>query len=95
MATKSSSGTVASQMKTQKLFTKLAEVAKYVNLDVSTILQEKLNGQVLNVLRSRLIAGVSLVLRAPEIRQSKGLFRNCQEISRLLKEEDGQLLCDG
>ena len=31
--------------------------------------------------------------KSPEIQQSKGLLRHCQEYNRLLIEEEGQLLC--
>ena len=31
--------------------------------------------------------------KSPEIQQSKGLLRYCQEFNRLLIEEEGQLLC--
>ena len=89
----SSSGTFGSHLITQNFFTKPAEVAKVENLDVSTILQEKFNDPVLSIVRSRLRAGVSLEPRAPEIRQSKGLFRHCHELYRLFIEEHGQLLC--
>ena len=89
----SSSGTVASQLKIQKLFTKPAEVAEVLHLDVCTILLEKLKDPVLSAVRSRLRAGFSLDTRAPEIRQSKGLIRHCQEIYRLFIEEHRQFLC--
>ena len=76
------------------MFTKLAQVARVVDFDVSTILQEKLKDPVLSVLPSRLSVGVSLDPGAPEIRQSKGLFRHCQELYRLFIEEHGQRLCN-
>ena len=47
----------------------------------------------LSVVRSWVDGGISPDLRASEIRQSKGLLRYCQELARLLIEENGQLLC--
>ena len=32
-------------------------------------------------------------MKSPDIQQSKGLLRHCQEFDRLLIEEEGQLLC--
>ena len=71
------------------MITKLDDVAKVVDLDVPTILQEQLKDPVLSFVRS----WIERDLRAPEIRQSKGLLRYGQELDRLLIEEHGQLLC--
>ena len=75
------------------MITKLEDVAKIVNLDVPTILQEQLKDLVISIVRSWIERNLSPDLRAPEIRQSKGLLRYGQELDRLLKEEHGQLLC--
>ena len=75
------------------MITKLDDVAKAVDLDVPTILQEQLKDPVLSVVRSWVERNTSPDLRAPEIRQSKGLLRYGQELDRLLIEEHGQLLC--
>ena len=75
------------------MITKLDDVAKVVDLDVPTILQEQLKDPVLSFVRSWIERNTSPDLRAPEIRQSKGLLRYGQELDRLLIEEHGQLLC--
>ena len=75
------------------MITKLDDVAKVVDLDVPTILQEQLEDPVLSIVRSWMERNTSPDLRAPEIRQSKGLLRYGQELDRLLIEENGQLLC--
>ena len=80
-------------MKTQDLITKLDDVAKVVDLDVPTILQEQLKDPVLSIVRTWIEGNVSPDLRVPEIRQSIGLLRYGQELDRLLIEEHGQLLC--
>ena len=90
---KTLSATAAPQLKTQDLITKLDDVAKVVDLDVPTILQEQLKDPVLSIVRSWIEGNLSLDLRAPEIQQSKGLLRYGQELDRLLIEEHGQLLC--
>ena len=90
---KTLSATAAPHLKTQDLITKLNDVAKVLNLDVPTILQEQLRDPVLSIVRSWIQGNLSPDLRAPEIRQSKGLLRYGQELDRLLMEEHGQLLC--
>ena len=80
-------------MRTQDLITKLDDVAKIVDLDVPTILQEQLKDPVLSIVRSWIEKNLSLDLRAPEIRQSKDLLRYGQEQDRLLIEKHKQLLC--
>ena len=80
-------------MRTQDLVTKLDDVAKVVDIDVPTILQEQLKDPVLSIVRSWIDGNLSLDLRAPEIGQSKGLLRYGQELDRLLIEEHGQPLC--
>ena len=75
------------------MITKLDDVAKVVDLDVPTILQEQLKDPVLSNVRSWIEGNLSPDLRAPEIRQSKNLPRYGHELDRLLIEEHGQLLC--
>ena len=87
------SATANPHLRTQDLITKLDDVAKIVNLDVPTILQEQLKDPVLSIVRSWIEETHSPDLRAPDIRQSKGLLRYGQELDRLLIEEQGQLLC--
>ena len=91
--TKTLSAAAAPHLRTHDLITKLDDVAKIVDLEVPTILQEQLEDPVLNIVRSWIERNTSPDLRAPEIRQSKGLLRHGQELDRLLIEEHGQLLC--
>ena len=72
---------------------KLDDVAKTVDLGVSTILAEQNKNPVPGTVRSWIRKAISPEAKSPEIHQSKGLFRNCQEFDRLLIEEEGQLLC--
>ena len=87
------SAAAAPHLRTQDLITKLDDVAKIVDLDVATILQEELKDPVLSIVCSWIEGNLSPELRAPEIRQPKGLLRYSQELYRLLIEEHGQLLC--
>ena len=93
LAKKTLSATTAPHLRTQDLITKLDDVAKVVDLDVPTIIQEQLKDPVLTIVRSWIDGNLSPDLRAPEIRQSKSLLRYGQELDRLLIEEHGQLLC--
>ena len=87
------STTAAPHLRTQDLITKLDNVAKVVDFDVPTILQEQLKDPVVSIVRSWIEESVSPDPSAPEIRQFNGLLRYGQELDRLLKEEYGQLLC--
>ena len=58
----------------------------------TTLLQELLKVPVLSIVRSWIERNLSPDLRAPGIRQSKGLLRYSQELDRLLIEEHEQLL---
>ena len=80
-------------MDTEYLTTRLDDVAKTVNLDVSTILNEKIRDPVLGTVRSWLRKGILPEAKSPETQKSKGLLRYCHEFDRLLIEEEGQLLC--
>ena len=93
LARKTLSAAAAPHLITQVLITKLDDVAKVVDLDVPTKLQEQLKDLMLSIVRSLIDESLSPGLRAPEIRQSKGLLRYGQELDRLLIEEHGQLLC--
>ena len=83
----------AQHLDTKSLIAKLDEVAKTVDLDVSTILAEQVKDPVLGTVRSWIRNGISSEPKTPEIQQSKGLLRYCHEFDRLLIEEEGQLLC--
>ena len=87
------SATEAPHLDTKSLIAKLDDVAKATDLDVSTILAEQIKDPVLGTVRSWIRKGISPEPEAPEINESKGLFRYCQEFDRLLIEEEGQLLC--
>ena len=83
----------APHLDTKSLIAKLDEVAKTVDLDVCTILAEQIKDPVLGTVRSWIPKGMLPEPKTPEIQQSKGLLRYCQEFDRLLIEEEGQLLC--
>ena len=83
----------APHLDTKSLIAKLDDVAKTVDLDVSTILAEQIKDPVLGTVRSWIRKGISPEPKTPETQQSKGLQRYCQEFDRLLIEEEGQLLC--
>ena len=83
----------APHLDTKSLIAKLDDVAKTVDLDVSTILAEQIKDPVLGTVRSWIRKGISPEAKSPDIQQSKGLLRYCQEFDRLLIEEEGQLLC--
>ena len=83
----------APHLYTKGLVQKLDEVAKTVDLDVSTILEEQMKEPVLGTVRSWIRKNTSPDVKSPEIQQSKGLLRYCQEFDRLLIADEGQLLC--
>ena len=83
----------APHLDTKSLFAKLDDVAKTVDLGVSTILAEQNKDPVLGTVRSWLRKGILLEAKLPDIQESKGFLRYCQEFDRLLLEEEGQLLC--
>ena len=83
----------APHLNTKALIQKLDEVAKTVDLDVSTILAEQMKDPVLRTVRSWIRENTPLVPKSPEVQQSKGLLRYCQDFNRLLVEDEGQLLC--
>ena len=91
---KTLSTTAVPHLRTQDLITELDDVAKFVDLDVSTLLQEKLKDPILSIVCSWIEGSTSLDLRAPEIPQCKTLLRYDPELERLLIEEHGQLLCN-
>ena len=85
--------TEAAHLDTKALITKLDEVAKNVDLDVSTILTEQIKDPVLGTVRSWIRKRITLDSKSPEVQQSKGPFRYCREFDRLFIEMEGQLLC--
>ena len=93
LAKKTLTTTEAPHLDTKSLIAKLDDVAKTVDLDVSTILAEPIKDPVLGTVRSWLRKGFSPEANSPGVQQSKGLLRCCQEFDRLLIEEEGQLLC--
>ena len=60
---------------------------------MSTILAEQIKDPVLGTVRSWLRKGISTEAKSPDIEQSKGLLRFCQEFNRPLIDKEGQLLC--
>ena len=93
LAKKPLTATEAPHLDTKSLIAKLDEIAKTIDLDVSTILAAQIKDPVLGTVRSSIRNGTSPEPKIPEIQQSKGLLRYCQEFDRLLIEEEGQLLC--
>ena len=93
LAKKPLTATEAPHLDTMALIAKLDEVAETIDLDVSTILAEQIKYPVLGTVRSWIRRETSSEPKDPEIQQSKGLLRYCQEFDRLLIEEEGQLLC--
>ena len=83
----------APHMDTKALPQKLDELAKTVDLDVSTVLEERMKDPVLGTVRSWIRRNTPPDTKLPEIQQSKGLLRYCQGFNRLVIEEEGQLLC--
>ena len=83
----------APHLDNKSLITKLDEVAKTIDLDVSTNVAEQTKDPILGTVKSWIRKGTSPEPKSPEIQQSKGLLRYCQESDRLLIEEEGQLLC--
>ena len=75
----------------KSLIAKLDDVAKTIDLDVSTILAEQYKDPVLGTVRSGIRKGTSPETKSPEIQESKGSLRYCQEFDRLLIQEKGQL----
>ena len=67
LAKKTLSAAAAPHLRTQDLITKLDNVAKVVDLDVPTILQEQLKDPVLSILRSWIETNTTRDLKAPEI----------------------------
>ena len=82
----------APHLDTKALIQKLDAVAKTVDLDASTILEEQMKDPVLGIVRSWIRKNTPPDIKSPEIQQSKGLLRYCQEFNRLLIEER-QLVC--
>ena len=93
LAKKPPKETEAPHLDTKSLIAKLDDVAKTVDLDVSTILAEQIKDPALGTVRSWIRKGTSPEPETPEIQQSRGLLLYCQEFERLLIEEEGQLLC--
>ena len=93
LAKKPLTATEAPHLETKSLIAILDDIAKTVDLDVSTIQAEQIKDPVLRTIRSWIRKGSSPEPKFPEIQQSKGLLRYCQEFDRLLIEEEGQLLC--
>ena len=83
----------APHLNTKSLIAKLDDLAITVDLDVSTVLAEQIKDPVLGIVRSWFRNGISPAAKSPDIQQSEGLLRYCQEFDRLLIEEERQLLC--
>ena len=93
LAKKTLTATEAPHLDTKSLIDKLDDVAKTVDLDVSTILAEQIKDPVRGTVRSWIRKGTSPEPKSPEIQRAEGLLGHCQEFDRLLIEENGQYLC--
>ena len=83
----------APHLNAKSLIAKLDDVAKTVDLDVSTIMAEHIKDPVLGTVQSWLCKRLLPEAKSPEIQQSRELLRYCREFDRLLIEEPAQLLC--
>ena len=68
-------------LNTKSLIAKLDDVAKTVDLDVSTILAEQIKVPVLGTVSAWLHKGISPDAKSPDIQQPKGLLRYCHEFN--------------
>ena len=68
------------------------DVSNNVEREVSTIPTERVKDPVLSTVSSSIRMGESSNFTSPEIQQSKGLLRYCQELNQLLTNFEGQLL---
>ena len=93
LAEKPQTVTEAPRLDTNSLIAKLDQVAKTIDIAVSTILAEQIEDPVLGTVRSWIRKGTSPEPKDPKNKQSKGLLRYYQEFDRLLIEEERQLLC--
>ena len=74
LAKKSLTANEAPHLDTKSLIDKLDYVAKTVDLDVSTILEEQFKDPVFGTVRSWIRKGISPEPKTPEIQQTKGLL---------------------
>ena len=72
----------------KSLITKPDDVAKTVDVHVSTILAQQIEDTVFGTVRSPLRQKISPETKS-DIEQSRGLLQVCQEFDRLLMEEEG------
>ena len=93
LAKKPLTATEEQHLNTKSLIAKLDDVAKTIDVDVSTILAEQIKDPVLGTVRSWIRKETSAETKTPEIEQSKGLSRYCQELDQLLIAEERQLSC--
>ena len=76
-------------MDTKALISKIDEVAKSVDLDVSTIIAEQINDPVLSTVHSWIRKQLSLKVESPEIQQSNvyyDIVKNSIDFSLKLKD---------
>ena len=93
IAKKLLAATEAPHLDTKPLIANIEDIAKTIDLDVSTILAEQIKDTALGTVRSWIQKQTSSEPKTPEFQQPKGLLRYRQEFDRLLIEEEGQLLC--
>ena len=78
----------APHLDAKALIQKLDDVAKAVDLDVSTILAEQVKDSVLGTVRCWIRENNPPDIKSPEIQQFKRLLHYCQEFNRLLVEKE-------
>ena len=78
----------APHLDTKSLIAKLDDVAKSVDLDVSTILAAQIKDPVLGTVRSWLRKGISPEAKSPDIQQSKGLLFHVSDLDITTKWAD-------
>ena len=93
LAKKPLTATEAPHLNTKSIIAKPDDVARTIDVDVSTIPAEQIKDPVLRTVRSWIRKATSPEPKAPEIQQSKGLLRYRQEFDRLLIQEEWQFLC--
>ena len=87
LANKSLTASDAPHLNTKSLIQRLNEVAKTVDLDVSTTLEEQMKDPVLGTVRSWIGKNTPLDTKSPKIQQSKGLLRYCRNSTDFLSKK--------
>ena len=92
LAKKTLTATEVPHLDSTSLLAKGEDVVKTFDLDVSTNLTEQIKDPVLGTVRSWLRNEIIPEPKSPQFQLSHGLLRFCQELDRLLTEDEGQLV---